>query len=347
MILGLVAVAAMAPALARVDFKPIEGAGFAYVADMTSDGSKVLVYDFQTHYTYTAAEGLVAIGGVNCAGNPAISSDGTVIVSSVYAEDGTCQAAKWLGGQDWLPMGSEPGAVPCGDSLSSAWATNNTTAVGLFWRAQVCMAIGGTWDLATGTAGPVLESSVPNRPTRGNGITQDGTIVVGWQDAVNGQREAVKWVNGVQEFIVDADGQRTGEADGVNSDGSVIWGGGYRNDGTGRGWLWRAGHGFMPMGQGGIGILVQTVPIAASEDGSVVIGLTRNFDAGVQYGWIWTAKKGWSPLNDYLKGQVAAGWDLNAPTAISADGRIIAGTGLNPSGRVQAYIIDLKAGGKP
>lgn len=346
LLLGLAVLVAMTPALAKVEFTPIEGGEFLYVGDMTADGSMLLLYAaYYTHYLYTPATGLVDIGGVGCAGNPKLSDDGSVVVSSVYAEDGTCQAAKWLGGQNWLPMGSEPGAVPCGSDLSSAFDTNATTAVGLFWRPQICRAIGGTWDLATGTPGPALESTVPDRPTRGNGITADGSIVVGWQDAETGQRNAVRWVNGVQEPILDTDGTPMGEAIGVNSTGTVVWGVFYRYL-AGQGWLWRAGQGFTSIGQGGVGLNVQTVPIAASEDGSVVVGVMRNFDVGVQKGFIWTAKKGYQYLNDFVKGQVAAGWDLYNPTVVSADGRYIAGLGFNPNGRSQAFILDLKASGR-
>lgn len=343
-IVGLVAMLAIAPAAARVDFIPIEGGVGCTPTDITADGSKLLLYCGAGHFFWTASEGLVGIGGQYCSGIPKMSSDGTVVVSSVPDDDGICQAGKWLGGQDWLPMGTEPGGVPCG-TLSSAYDTNNDTAVGLFWRPQLCKAIGGTWDLATGTAGPILPSTVPNRPTRGNGITNDGMIVVGWQDDEFGNRNAVRWVNGVQEYILDTDGQVHGEALGVNSTGSVMWGASYRYNGVGQGWLYREGIGFEPMGRGGTGRNIQSPVLMASEDGSVVVGVTRDFDFFIQTGWIWTDKKGWSELNEFLKGQIAAGWNLDTPSVVSADGTIIAGRGFSPEGRTQAFIIDLKAKG--
>lgn len=106
-------------------------------------------------------------------------------------------------GTDWLPMGSEPGGLPCGSGVSSAYDTNNETAVGLFWRAQLCRAVGGTWDVAAGLAGPPLETTVPNRATRGNAINDDGANM--------------------------------GEAMGLTNDGTVMWGASYRFDGTAAG----------------------------------------------------------------------------------------------------------------
>lgn len=346
-ILVLVILAAAAPAAARVDFKPLPDSELLVPADFSADGTKMVATTLfgAPYFLWTAETGFVEIGGGCGAGQPSISPDGGTIVGCVADDQGIGEAAKWLGGMDWLPMGSEPGGVPCDFSLSSTWDNNGTTAVGLFWRAQVCRAIGGTWDLSSGTAGPALESTSADRPTRGNAITDDGSIVFGWQDDDFG-RSAVKWVHGVQETIVDAAGARYGEVTGSNSDGSVFWGVGYRYDGTGRGWLHRNGE-FLPMGLGGVSRNIQSYVSGASEDGSIAIGGSRDFFAGLEFGWIWTAKKGFSLLNDFLKGQGAAGWDLFAPSAVSRDGRFIAGYGLNPEGRLQAFLIDLRATGKP
>jgi hypothetical protein len=275
-----------------------------------------------------------------------MSSDGATIVAGTKNVDGKCEASRWDGGTDWTLMGSEPGALPCGSSLSSPYDTNNDTAVGLFWRAQICKAIGGTWDVVAGVAGPELTSTVPNRPTRGNAITDDGTIVGGWQDNTFGSRQAVLWVNGIQEYVTDDEGNLYGEIIGMNSDATVMWGTSYQYDGTGRGWLYREGE-FIPMGSGGIGRNIQSVPFAGSEDGSVIVGTTRDYDQFIETPWIWTAKKGYQTWEDFLKGQTGAGWQLVRGTVVSADGLRIAGDGLNPDGRFQAWILDLKASGKP
>jgi hypothetical protein len=347
-ILGLAALVTVAPAMARVDFKPIAGGEFVVPMDFTADASEMVASGFfgAPYFTWTMQDGLTEIGGGCDAGQVSIAPDGSMITGTAPDADGFCEAAKWIGGQDWQVMGSEPGAVPCGSSLSSSWDNNGTTAVGLFWRAQVCRAVGGTWDLASGTAGPALETIVPDRATRGNGITDDGSIIVGWQDAEDGSRLASRWIGGVHEFIVDAAGHYYGEVTGTNSNGSVMWGAAYQYDGTGRAWLYRNGE-FLPMGVGGVGRNVQSSVSGATEDGSVAVGVATDFDLFKRDGWIWQAKKGFQKFSDFLKGQSANGWTELLPAAISRDGRFIAGWGTNPDGTPQAFIVDLKATGKP
>ncbi len=351
-ILALVVLMAAAPAFARVDFIPIEGGELLLPVDMTTDGSKVLVVGLfgSPVFTYTDDEGLVLIGNGGCSGGQArMSSDGSTIVSNEPDEDGFCQAARWDGGMDWTPMGSLPGALPCGppsSGISSAYDTNNDTAVGLFWQPQLCKAIGGTWDVVAGMATDPLASTVPDRPTRGNGITDDGSVVVGWQDNTFGSRQAVKWVNGVQEYILDNNGERVGEAIAVNGAGTAIIGTAF-NDPSGvfgKGWLWREGKGMIGLGVGSTGN-TQSVPIAVSADGNTVVGTTRDFFTFTQRGWIWTQKGGFQWLDDFLKGQNAAGWNIQAGSALSADGTRIGGWGFDPAGAIRGFIINLKATG--
>lgn len=347
-ILGLVALVAVAPAVARVDFKPIAGGEFIVPIEFTADGSTMVAagYFGAPYFTWTAQDGLTLIGGGCSAGDVSIAPDGSTIVGCYNNPEGKGEAAIWQGGESWLGMGTEPGGVPCGASLSSTYDNNGTTAVGLFWRAQLCRAVGGTWDLASATAGPPLETIVPGRATRGNAITDDGSIIFGWQDDTFGNRLASRWIGGVHEYITDGEGNNHGEVLGTNSDGSVLWGASYRYNGEGRGWLYRNGE-FLPMGVGGVNQNIQSPVIGATEDGSVAIGVARDFGNFVQDGWIWTEKKGFSFFTDYLKGQTGAGWTQLIPSAISKDGRFIAGYGINPDGGVQAFIVDFKASGKP
>ena len=290
----------------------------------------------------------IGVGG--CSGQLRMSADGSVIVGNLPDEvTGECQPHRYDGNGQWTAMGGEPGALPCGSGIASSYDTNNDTAVGLFWTAQLCRAIGGTWDVNAAMAGPRLDSTVPNRPTRGNGITQDGSVIVGWQDQETGFRTAAKWVNGVQEFILDNEGRLVGEALGVNSDGTVIYGAGYQGNvgGTGQGWLYREGEGMMPMGVGAVGRNIQSPVVDATEDGSTAIGITRNFDAFIQYGWIWNEQQGWQKFDDFLKGWGVRGWRDTIPSAISADGTVIGGYGINPDGAVQGFILLLKSQGNP
>jgi hypothetical protein len=340
-IMALVAAMAAAPAFAeRVIFRPL---GEDFIAtDTTADGSQATALVIGGVGTWNETDGAVKIGNGCSGGQLKMSSDGSTIVGNERAADGKCEAARYDGTPGaWTTMGTAPGGLACGSGRSSSYDTNNDTAVGLFWTANLCRAIGGTWDVPAGIAGPELTSTVPNRPTRGNAITDDGSIVAGWQDAQTGFRQAARWVNGVQELITDDNGTVVGEVIAMNSTGTVMAGTGWQGDvgGTGQGWLWREGEGMIPMGVGGLGRNIQSVPIAVSEDGKTVVGLSRDFDNFIQIGWIWTEKGGWEQVEDFVKGGDAKGYTFLSATAVSADGSRIFGHSVGPNG-FEAYIID-------
>ena len=348
-----VAVLAGTPALARTSFTPLN-APFAVPQDITADGTKLVLtgyFGFPNFY-WTASEGLVDLGGGCGAGQISISADGSVIVGCTQDENGYGQAGLWLGGQDWKLLGSEPGAVPCDTSLSSPFGLSGdgTRAVGLLWRAQLCRAYAGYWDLATAPPATVIGTTVPDSASRANAVNFDGTIIAGWQDDEFGNRQAVKWVGGVQEHILADDGRTNGEAIAMNDAATAIVGVNY-GYGTGLGWLWREGRGVISFGTAGTGELtgqLTTVPTGVSADGRTVVGFVRG-PRDIR-AFLWTETKGFQYLDDAIKGQgasAAAGWQIDVANGITPDGRYIFGQGINPANEIDGFIIDLKASGKP
>jgi hypothetical protein len=75
-----------------------------------------------------------------------------------------------------------------------------------------------------------------------------------------------------------------------------------------------------------------------SADGSIVVGSDANYGGAM----IWTPTEGNRKLRDVLvaKGAVDAfaGWSFPVARAISADGTVIVGEGINPSGQHEAWI---------
>ena len=104
---------------------------------------------------------------------------------------------------------------------------DGSLAVGLLWRAQVCKANAGYWDLINGGPAIVLPTLFDGPATRANAINADGSVIVGWQDQPTGERTAAKWVNGVPELILTPSGGFNGEAMAVSADGNIIVGGNY------------------------------------------------------------------------------------------------------------------------
>jgi uncharacterized membrane protein len=86
---------------------------------------------------------------------------------------------------------------------------------------------------------------------------------------------------------------------------------------------------------------------AVSADGSVVVGFGHDGNPVGQFGemsvFIWDSVHGMRALRDVLleQGTDVSGWRLSYPFGISADGRVIGGLGINPSGAVQPWLARL------
>jgi uncharacterized membrane protein len=162
------------------------------------------------------------IGDGCFSGLSAISGDGTTVVGCNTDAQGLWNAARWLGGTSWLDLGTVDGGVPCDFFLSGAHGVNQdgSLAVGLVWLPQLCKASAGTWDLINGGPATALPKLFDGPATRANAVNGDGSVIVGWQDQLDGQRTAAKWVNGVEELILTPSGGFNGEAQAVSADGS-------------------------------------------------------------------------------------------------------------------------------
>lgn len=315
------------------------GVPFYVPISISDDGAKIVGSAFfgPPNFYYTAAEGVVEIGGGCGAGQTSVSGDGNTIVGCTTDENGLWVAAKWTGGTNWQSMGSVPGAVPCDLNLSSIWDVDYTgaTAVGLAWLPQQCRAHAGLWDVAAGGPAVDLGSTVPNSASRANAISGNGQIIAGWQDNEVG-RTGARWVGGVEEPILTDAGEYVGEVSSVNFDGSVMTGSNIPY-GVVNAWVWNDRRGFTVIPTPGP-IWTQMVATGSSDDGSIVVGIVRSQNQ--EKGWVFSKGKV-TFLSDYLaKKNLAAGWTIDGVAAISADGKTITGRGTNPDGLIEGYIIE-------
>ena len=292
---------------------------------------------------YTEASGASVIGDGCSNGLPTISGDGTTVLGCHVDANGNENAAKWLGGTSWQDLGSEAGAIPCGTSLSGPYGVNQdgSLGVGLLWRAQICDANAGTWDLVNGGPAMVLPTLFDGPATRANAVNGDGNVIVGWQDQPTGERSAAKWVNTVPELILTPDGELNGEAHAVSADGQTIVGGGFRFGSAA--WIWHAGTGIRPIGSRNVGRFLAS---DVSDDGKVVVGFITRLHLGFpsRRGFIWREGMGVTSLEEYLERRgvvVPAGWTLSAASLISADGKTIYGWGFNPDNLIEMFKIEL------
>ena len=77
---------------------------------------------------------------------------------------------------------------------------------------------------------------------------------------------------------------------------------------------------------------------AASGDGSIVVGYS-DYQTGTA-AFVWDETHGMRRLQDVLTGLGLdlTGWTLQAANDISADGRVIVGSGTNPDGDTEAWM---------
>ena len=196
----------------------------------------------------------------------------------------------------------------------------------------------------------------------GFGISADGHIIVGSSSSADGV-QAFRWVQGSGAlqplgFLAMPDGfTKFSEAYAASADGSVIVGLSRSNSSVStNGWeafRWSARQdaagGMQPLGDLPGGAFLSAA-YATSADGSIIVGR-----AGVQgpcnpFGcqtagraFIWDHRHGLRDLTIVLAGLGInlSGWQLTEARGVSADGRIIAGTGTNPTGNTEAWRADL------
>jgi probable HAF family extracellular repeat protein len=80
---------------------------------------------------------------------------------------------------------------------------------------------------------------------------------------------------------------------------------------------------------------------SVSDDGSVIVGKSLiNSSSGSERAFRWTTRRGIQDLQRELLDagvSAASGWILTSASAVSADGTVIVGTGLNPSRQWEAF----------
>ena len=294
------------------------------------------------HVMWNEGSGLVTIGELSgdeqISGTTSISKDAKYISGTmVNPNTGKTEMARYNTITNaWSYLGE---LSPDADG-SSAWGmtSDGSAVVGLGfvsgWEAHAVK-----WSQATGLVD--LGSTTPGSSSRANAISDDGTVVVGWQDDDYGDRFAVYWKNNVQSFIQNNGNSFTGEGQAVTPDGNTIVG---TSEGEEAAFVWNVVDGYTsikhpdPMYVGGAS--------AVSDDGKTVIGFFRPWGAPATSGegFIWTKETGAINLNDYVAslGYSDLGVTFALPMAISPNGKYISGLGDTADG-IQGFVIKLSA----
>jgi hypothetical protein len=103
-----------------------------------------------------------------------------------------------------------------------------------------------SWSTPTGWVS--LPVNRPNKASRANGISKDGSTIFGWNDQQTGYRSGVIWRNGQTIDLTDGAGNPVGEALAASADGSVVVGYNYSTINGQEAWRWTEATGVVPIG---------------------------------------------------------------------------------------------------
>jgi probable HAF family extracellular repeat protein len=325
---------------------------------MSADGTVVVgVYgSLGPAWRWTPGSGAVNLGSISQ--TVAVSRDGQTIVGTANDARQTGYASIWQSGTQWLPLPAPVGGQPQDGKVTVGYdvSADGSVVSGLAYLAPSRVEA-FRYSVSTGT---VALGTLTGGRSRGSVVSGDGTVVAGWDDltgtgAGKGAWYGVIWWQGMERLLHPFN--IIGQVEGINNNGSIMVGRGhpaapthaYRYTATDGGIV---DLGAVPRQDNGIGVGpglfsgdIEDVSVAlgVSDDGNVVVG-TSGYQPPTD-AFIWTPSTKILKLGDYLTSKGITGhetWTLIACTAISPDGKIVAGTGINnTAGRVEGFIAKL------
>jgi uncharacterized membrane protein len=316
---GVAAGLSLASAAGQATFQPLGFLGSTHSESLaiSADGSTVVGFNDsngQRGFRWRSETGMVSTGvGVGPA--TGVSADGSI----VYGYSGVCGSYRWTlatgpvflppigAGSSYLFCCSDDGAVAGGRACVN---TGNPGQPPLLWRPA------SGYQLFSGLTGPV------------NGLSADGSVAAGEMNPGSPTDwQPFRWTaaTGIVGLGLNPNLQPGGAAYGVSDDGAVIVGVVQFQP-----FRWTQAGGYQMLGVG--------IARAVNSDGSVIVG-TGNLAA-----WVWTPSDGQQSLRDLLIAGGAfglEGWSLIEARGVSSDGAMVAGTGVDPLGRTQAFVAHL------
>jgi probable HAF family extracellular repeat protein len=266
------------------------------------------------------------IGG-NVAGGVGISDDGLKIAANVGGKAAIYENNVWT---------ALPPFPSCANGAASVYdiSGDGSTVVGMrYGPGAVCDQLNlraFKWSAVDGWV-TINKIDAPTRMNRANAVNYDGSVIVGRDDANNGQLRGFQWRNGVYSLIR-RNNFSVGEALDVSRDGQYIVGHSNSLATNAQPWLWSQSSGVQLLGatlgqDTGLGSVV-------CDDGSVITGHSLDFDSSVITPTIWTAGLGLTDFNQFLNAQgvFTAGLGMRLGLAMSSNCQTITGFSNAPIG---------------
>ncbi|MDX1532340.1 MAG: hypothetical protein R3362_12490, partial [Rhodothermales bacterium] len=301
-------------------------------------------------FRWTEAGGMVSLGwlkqnrgvveGIFGGAAYAASADGSVVVGKApllvggsYVETAFRWTASGMIGLGVLDGGTSEARGVSGDGTAVVGVSGSWTGREAF-----------RWTEAGGMA-PLgfLSEGVPTPESWAFATNQDGSVVVGWSRNGDGNSQAFRWTEAGEMGGLELCDVCTGSvAHGVTPDGSVTVGWISSASGT-EAARWTADGEVELLGDLGGGP-VSSLAFDVSADGSVVVG--EGFSGEGREAFLWTAPDEMRALKAILEddmGLTLNGWTLRSAHAVSDDGTVIVGEGVNPQGENEAWRVVLAA----
>lgn len=321
------------------------------VTGLSADGrtasgwSADFLYSHQPGFTWSAATGLNNFGGLP--GMPdqtyasGISGDGSTIIGGSNQPPNTTERAfRYRAGSGLQALGTigsfavseahgvnNDGSVIVGSAHDSAYFSSSA------WR----------WTESGG-----MQSLGYTRPSHfysdATAISRDGKTVVGYSYG-GSTTDAFVWTESVGMTALRGIDGRNAHAYGVSGTGSIVVGNSKFGANLNHAVMWRDG-GILDLGV--TPDMARSFATAVSDDGSIVVGYAEMLTDFNDRACVWTQSTGMMILGDYLAASgvsTPAGWIYEGASAISADGRTIAGYGSFGNGHITGFVVTIPAPG--
>ncbi len=307
---------------------------------ISADGTTIVgtseTDDGLTAFRWTEAGGMEPLGdltgGIWQSSAWGVSADGSAVVGGSRSTNGM-EAFRWTSTTGMQPIGDVVGGTF--ESTLRGISADGTIAVGTCNSVngkEACKGIDGGGLMGLGDIGSSIFWS------EASAVSGDGTVIVG---TGRGNTEAFRWTsqNGMEPLGVLDPVNYSSAASAVNFDGSIIVGRSANAQGVTEPFRWAAQTGII--GLGSLPGSNYNSADAVSDDGTVIVGHSDiGFGTGQNIATIWISASGIRPLAQVLLedyGLALNGWYLSEARGISADGTVITGYGINPSGHYEAW----------
>lgn len=317
------------------------GMFYSFATAVSADGGAVAGYstssDGQQAFRWTQATGMVGLGylpGAISKSSTAtgVSADGTVVVGYGKSTNPgpTTEAFRWTQASGIVRLGYLPGGST-GSSSARAVSVDGAVVVGYSSSSNGTQAF--RWTQATGMVGlGYLPGATLSSATC---LSTDGSVVAGY---CTSPATPFRWAEvGGMVGLAPPISSTVNKAYAISADGSVVVGQ-WQAPTTWEAFRWTENGGMAGLG------VAWSQANGVSADGRVVVGFGTSTNAAGAEAHVWTLPGGARTLYEILNasGEDLSHWRyLTEAKAVSADGRYVAGYGVNTNGDTEAFLADI------